>query len=94
MGIDLGNHHLDTFVRLKVITDFVVTDEWQGASVLYETFLKELKERTNIEPIQKHNFRVQLRILSESGKIESKTADAPPGCSGLSLPKLYRRKHG
>lgn len=71
MGIDIGIHHLSTYISLKVITDHVLTDEWQSAREMYPIYTREMEIRTKIEPVLGHNFLVNLRKLCDEGKAES-----------------------
>ena len=93
MGVDIGNHHLSTFIQMKVITDHVLKDEWQSAKEMYPVFEREMLTRTKVKPVLSHNFLVHLRKLCEEGRAESKDTEFDsPRLNGLRPIKLFRRK--
>jgi len=94
MGIDLGVHHLSTFIQMNLIVDHVLTDEWQSTKEMYPIFVRELTARSKIKPVLRHNFSIQLKKLCKEGKAECMLRETPPGKFELNRSKLYRRTNG
>jgi hypothetical protein len=92
MGISLGKHHLTTAIQMKVIEDFVLTDEYKSARELYPIFAKEVRDRTSIEPVLGHNFLIHLRKLCDEGRAQSteKREKTRYGTDCVNPTKLFR----
>jgi hypothetical protein len=72
MGFELGNHHLSSAMQMKVIEMYVLTEEWQTAREMYDTFCKEVTTRTKLQPVLSGNYKKYLRTLVKDRKAESK----------------------
>jgi len=96
MALIMTGHHLTTAVMMKIIQNYVVTDDWQTARQLYPTFTKEVEARTNIQPVLGGNFLVQLAKLVKEGRIEVKDSVqfTKNGAPVRHPAKLYRKVQG
>lgn len=89
----LGNHHLAAAMQMSVIERYVLTNEWQTARQMYDTFCKEVTARTKLQPVLANNYKDYLNNLVNEGRAESMSSaqftknGAPVRCPA----KLYRK---
>lgn len=71
MGLKIGNRHLTTLITMKVIREFVLTDEYQTTKILHQCYIEKMKEHTHLNPVLIHNFLNTMHKLCEEGDVES-----------------------
>lgn len=94
MGLILNGHHLKTIIKLKIIYEYVLTEEWQNVRTMYPIFTREMETRTKVEPVFGHNFVVSLNKLCDEGKAEVMSVQeyTRKGCVIVKPTNYYRRK--
>jgi hypothetical protein len=86
MGVHIGTHHFPTFIQMKVVLDYVLTEEWQQGKGMYPVFVRETSERTRVKPVSINNFLIYLEKLCQEGKADCMTE------VGRKSLRYYRRK--